>query len=213
MVVFFQYQPVLLDEDLQSILSYNELVETLQAATSIPSTNIKLIAKGKMLMLSSATYTPEVLSYKIVMYVAGNSYLSIVISIFLLILYLSPCRIGSTSIPVIPDHTSLRVKDDLSPGAVLTQGNRSTSDELFDRRQCAKEIQANPYRFHALEALSGLHDEDRARELLQLLSTDPGVLAVLKKHKWSVGMLCEMYPEVRHTPHHDKPFFTLLNFL
>lgn len=55
---------------------------------------------------------------------------------------------------------------------------------------------ANPYRFHDLETLSGFEDEAHARELLQLLSTDPGVLAVLKEHKWSVGKLCEMYPEV-----------------
>jgi len=72
----------------------------------------------------------------------------------------------------------------------------SSSDDHFKRRLRAKREHANnPYRFHDLQTLSGLDDEARARQLLELLSSDPGVLAVMKKHKWSVGALCEMYPE------------------
>ena len=103
------------------------------------------------------------------------------------------CRIGSNSQPLLPDFTSSRVISDFTSDDT----NRTpTHDELFDRRLRAKREHANPYRFRELESLSGLQDEDRAKELLQLLSTDPGVLAVLKKHKWTVGKLCEMYPEV-----------------
>jgi hypothetical protein len=67
MVVFFQSQPVLDDEDLKSIQSYDELLETLEVITSIPSLNIKLVASGKM--LSHTSYSLETNSSKIIMYV------------------------------------------------------------------------------------------------------------------------------------------------
>ncbi|CAM9783955.1 unnamed protein product [Chrysoparadoxa australica] len=52
-----------------------------------------------------------------------------------------------------------------------------------------------PYKFERLETLPGLPEEQKAREILEQLANDPGVLKVLEKHKWTVGCLAEMYPE------------------
>ena len=65
MVVFFQSDPVLQDEDLENVQSFDELLETLEAITSIPHANIKLIAHGKV--LSPTTYSSSILSSKVIM--------------------------------------------------------------------------------------------------------------------------------------------------
>ena len=155
------------DEDLQSVQTFEELLETLSVITSIPSANIKIIANGKV--LSSHTFSSSILRY----------------------------RVGSQASTIAsPDQVEFRVKDDLSAEGVHAKSLRAVRETNFDRRMRIKKELANPYRFHDLETLNGFEDEAHARELLQLLSTDPGVLEVLKKHKWSVGKLCEMYPEV-----------------
>ncbi|CAN0569874.1 unnamed protein product, partial [Ectocarpus sp. 12 AP-2014] len=38
-------------------------------------------------------------------------------------------------------------------------------------------------------------EEETARKILESLAADPGVRAVLEKHRWTVGALCELYPE------------------
>jgi hypothetical protein len=53
----------------------------------------------------------------------------------------------------------------------------------------------SPYRFGSVETLQGLPDEERARHILESLAHDPAILHVMAKHRWSVGTLCEMYPE------------------
>ena len=53
----------------------------------------------------------------------------------------------------------------------------------------------SPYRFQGIEALPGFPDKDKAHQLLTSLANDPGVQAVMDKHKWSVGVLKEMPPE------------------
>jgi hypothetical protein len=49
--------------------------------------------------------------------------------------------------------------------------------------------------FDNIAVLEGLPQSDKARAILEELSEDPGVLAVMEKHRWNVGTLCEMYPE------------------
>ena len=65
MVVFYQSQPVLLEEDLMTITCYDELLETLTAITSIPPENIKLIANG--IVLSSELFSASILKSKVIM--------------------------------------------------------------------------------------------------------------------------------------------------
>jgi hypothetical protein len=51
------------------------------------------------------------------------------------------------------------------------------------------------FRFYDIVPLPGLPDEARARAILTELANDVGILAVMKKHRWKVGQLAEMYPE------------------
>lgn len=87
-----------------------------------------------------------------------------------------------------PTVNSKRIIDDLS-GEVKANGGTSKSTTDSRNRQ------HNPYKFERIQTLPGLPNEDKAREILQSLANDEGVLAVMKKHKWSVGALCELYPE------------------
>ena len=56
-------------------------------------------------------------------------------------------------------------------------------------------LRRRQYGFQAIEVLPGLPDQDRARAILEELAEDPGVLHVMAMFKWSVGALCELYPE------------------
>ncbi|GLD91866.1 hypothetical protein PINS_up000399 [Pythium insidiosum] len=59
----------------------------------------------------------------------------------------------------------------------------------------ARALVSTAYRFHNVEVLENFSDAHRAREILEQLATDRGVLAVMAKHKWTVGCLAEMYPD------------------
>merc|ERR1712038_1528131 len=51
------------------------------------------------------------------------------------------------------------------------------------------------YGFGRIETLPMLPDQNKAKEILNSLANDPGILACMSKHKWNVGCLAEMYPE------------------
>jgi WLM domain len=51
------------------------------------------------------------------------------------------------------------------------------------------------YGFQSVETLRGLPNEDEARRILERLRDDPGVDAVMRKYNFSVGSLCELFPE------------------
>lgn len=51
------------------------------------------------------------------------------------------------------------------------------------------------YGFHHIETLPMLPEQEKAKKILHSLSTDPGILACMAKHKWNVGCLAELYPE------------------
>jgi hypothetical protein len=86
-----------------------------------------------------------------------------------------------------PNVNNKRIIDDLSGdvSAVLHTNRTSNSGPK----------QYNPYKFQSIQTLPNLPNEDKAREILTTLANDEGILAVMKKHKWSVGALCELYPE------------------
>lgn len=81
-----------------------------------------------------------------------------------------------------------RVVDDLRLLTVGAGGPRRPAGGGLRRRQ---------YGFQSIEVLPGLPDQDRARAILEELAEDPGVLHVMATFKWSVGALCELFPEVR----------------
>eukprot|EP00644_Phytophthora_capsici_P003934 jgi/Phyca11/505767/fgenesh2_kg.PHYCAscaffold_15_\ len=59
----------------------------------------------------------------------------------------------------------------------------------------AREAVSTNYRFHAIEPLKNFADSEKAQEILENLANDRGILAVMAKHKWSVGVLAEMPPD------------------
>ena len=78
-----------------------------------------------------------------------------------------------------------RIIDDLN-GVINTKSNSKIE---------SRQKEYNPYKFQSIQTLPNLPNEEKAREILNLLANDEGILAVMKKHKWSVGALCELYPE------------------
>ncbi|CAI5721103.1 unnamed protein product [Peronospora destructor] len=59
----------------------------------------------------------------------------------------------------------------------------------------ARDAMSTRYRVHAIELLQNFQDKEKAQEILKTLANDRGILAVLAKHKWSVGVLAEMSPD------------------
>jgi hypothetical protein len=57
------------------------------------------------------------------------------------------------------------------------------------------EANSSEFRFYDVRALQQFRDSAKAEEILFDLSTDPGFLALMRKHKWKVGCLSEMYPD------------------
>jgi WLM domain len=83
------------------------------------------------------------------------------------------------------DRNVSRVVNDLD-------GSVRRSDVPSSRSSDRKRSQ---YCFGGIQTLPDLPNEGTARSILEELSVDVGVLAVMEKHKFKVGALCELYPE------------------
>ncbi|KAE9357469.1 hypothetical protein PF008_g3147 [Phytophthora fragariae] len=59
----------------------------------------------------------------------------------------------------------------------------------------ARDAVSTSYRFHGIEPLKIFADKHKAQEILEKLANGRGILAVMAKHKWSVGVLAEMPPD------------------
>ncbi|KAF1320497.1 Protein involved in sister chromatid separation and/or segregation, partial [Globisporangium splendens] len=77
----------------------------------------------------------------------------------------------------------------------IRDNRRMVSISKLNQTATARDAVATDYRFHAIEVLPNFSDKDRAREILERLANDRGILAVMAKHKWTVGTLAEMYPD------------------
>ena len=85
------------------------------------------------------------------------------------------------------------VKDDLSQSTSIRRKyavNASKLNELHGQK-----LPQSRYGFQAVETLPGLPDESTARRILTELARDPGIRSAMEKFQWTVGTLCEMYPE------------------
>lgn len=51
------------------------------------------------------------------------------------------------------------------------------------------------YGFHRITTLANLPNENRAKEILEQLANDSGIIAVMNKYKFTVNELTELYPE------------------
>lgn len=73
-----------------------------------------------------------------------------------------------------------RVKNDLE------QDFSSESKFTNHHRKTAQDFIKDGYGFHGIEVLPNLPYQDKAREILESLASDPGFLAVMKRHRWNV---------------------------
>ncbi|KAL7565257.1 hypothetical protein ACA910_014552 [Epithemia clementina (nom. ined.)] len=89
------------------------------------------------------------------------------------------------------------VRDDLSEAGVRQQEQRKRMGQHLLQKAAGKSDKGshNAYGFGKIETLSDLPDSQKAREILETLANDPGILACMAKHQWHVGTLMELYPE------------------
>ena len=84
------------------------------------------------------------------------------------------------------DRIARRIINDLNGPPQYSQ-ERKENSRVMEKQ--------SPYSFGGIQTLPGLKDEYIARNILEELSRDVGVLAVMEKHRYKVGALCELYPE------------------
>ncbi|RLN55779.1 hypothetical protein BBP00_00008334 [Phytophthora kernoviae] len=77
----------------------------------------------------------------------------------------------------------------------IRESRRVVNIEKKNQAFVAQEAVSTTYRFHVIEPLKQFADADKAREILEKLANDRGILAVMAKYKWSVGVLAEMPPD------------------
>ena len=94
--------------------------------------------------------------------------------------------------------SAVKVEDDIDSSQYRRKKLASSMAERrrlkMRRERATARAEASPYRFHRLEPLPNLSDAEKEEDLRHLrdLATDKGVLAVMRKHKWSVGVLKSM---------------------
>lgn len=91
-----------------------------------------------------------------------------------------------------------RVKDDLSDKSVRDTDERKRRGQIALQKAAARNTMSSAskkYGFGKIETLPGLAEEQTARDILEKLANDPGVLACMAKHHWYVGTLAELYPD------------------
>jgi hypothetical protein len=92
-------------------------------------------------------------------------------------------------------HKSL-IRDDLSDqGRLRMKQRQQVGRQMMAKAKNNAEPSSTVYGFGGIETLPNLPQGKKAREILTSLANDPGVLACMKKHKWKVGSLAELYPE------------------
>ncbi len=108
--------------------------------------------------------------------------------------------LGSNEDAIVSKPSSLpRVKNDLNTSGI--DAERSSVPVGFKKvpLTASSRDRAPVYGFERIETLSNafLPDHQRAIDILEELASDPGILRVMEAHKWKVGCLSEMMPEVR----------------
>ncbi len=91
-----------------------------------------------------------------------------------------------------------RVRDDLSSAGRADIASRQRLGRKMLQKAAQRDSKSHSsqnYGFHRIETLPMLPEQNKAKEILESLANDPGVLACMRKHEWNVGCLAELYPE------------------
>jgi len=93
----------------------------------------------------------------------------------------------------------IRVVDDLTEAGRAEQATRARLGQkmLLESRSRigVVDTRKEQYKFHRIETLPMLPDQEIARSILHELANDPAILHCMTRHQWSVGCLAELYPE------------------
>ncbi|ORY64137.1 WLM domain-containing protein [Pseudomassariella vexata] len=71
---------------------------------------------------------------------------------------------------------------------------RRSQPRAYSRRNPTQAAEASTYTFLSIRPLPNLPNPERSRAFLERLKADPGIVAAMKKHQFSVGLLTEMDP-------------------
>mmetsp|Transcript_44427 Transcript_44427/g.71198 ORF Transcript_44427/g.71198 Transcript_44427/m.71198 type:complete len:522 (+) Transcript_44427:572-2137(+) len=157
-----------------------ELQDNIAQLFDVPVPNQKLIAKGGKVVAKGESKVDDEEFIKL----QGH-----------------PLRlVGSTKqdlerVPDVEANENRNIKNDLDVDydKVMKDRERQLAKlELDERKRRANRTE---YRFESFRVLQQFKDKDKALEILERLATEPGFVEVLKKHKWKIGALTEMYPE------------------
>lgn len=97
-------------------------------------------------------------------------------------------------------QTNIIVRDDLSSNGQKDSRKREKLGQRMLHNAATKRngivySTNEQYGFNKIEVLPNLANEQEAYNILQQLANEPGIIACMKKHKWNVGTLCELYPD------------------
>ncbi|KAI9913912.1 hypothetical protein PsorP6_006634 [Peronosclerospora sorghi] len=92
-------------------------------------------------------------------------------------------------------HEMNLVQDTAEKERKIRESRRVVNISKRNRTLAAQTAMSTNYRFHTIEPLNNFSDKNKAQEILENLANDRGILAVMAKHKWSVGVLAEMPPD------------------
>eukprot|EP00554_Chaetoceros_debilis_P004307 CAMPEP_0194086292 /NCGR_PEP_ID=MMETSP0149-20130528/20574_1 /TAXON_ID=122233 /ORGANISM="Chaetoceros debilis, Strain MM31A-1" /LENGTH=395 /DNA_ID=CAMNT_0038769355 /DNA_START=132 /DNA_END=1319 /DNA_ORIENTATION=- len=99
----------------------------------------------------------------------------------------------------IAKRNAPRIRDNLSQAGVAEIAARQRQGmnmlSKASKRDSSRDPTQKKYGFGTIQTLPMLPDQQKAKKILHDLAHDPGILACMAKHEWSVGMLCELYPE------------------
>lgn len=104
---------------------------------------------------------------------------------------------AATGLQPIAIHTSSIHKMQTAP--VSARSDPSTFEYIGTNPRSARLGVAGPYTFQSFKAWQppeGVQPEAaHALALLHRLAADPGIAAIMRGHRWAVGLLAEMPPE------------------
>lgn len=92
-----------------------------------------------------------------------------------------------------------RIRDDLTPDGrrEMAQRRKLGRKLMLEKlnKTTHKHSSSSHYKFHRIETLPMLPEQAKAKQILTELANDPGILACMAKHQFTVGCLAELYPE------------------
>ncbi|GKY94985.1 hypothetical protein MPSEU_000463100 [Mayamaea pseudoterrestris] len=158
--------------------------EILRQASADPDTQLKLLYQGKRLIDQDASmrYTLENMSKKTHYKILATG--------------VSTQEAQALDEQFSSARRTIRVRDDLTEqGQAALDERKRLGQYMLQKAGRRSHHESSPYRFGRIETLPNLPDQDVARDILTKLANDPGILACLQRHQWSVGALAELYPD------------------